>query len=69
MLGAFVLGLLASNLVIVVVSSVGFVASQARERLYVAVGLVAGVFSLVIGSTFLLALDGLLPDMGSILPF
>ena len=69
MLGAFVLGLLASNLVIVVVSSVGFVASQARERLYVAVGLVAGVFSLVIGSIFLLALDGLLPDVGSILPF
>ena len=38
MLFAFVLGLLISNFVIVVISSVGFVASQTRERIYVAVG-------------------------------
>ena len=50
MLLAFVLGLLISNFAIVVVSSVGFVASQTREMIYVAVGAVAGVFSLVIGA-------------------
>ena len=57
MLLAFVLGLLISNFAIVVVSSVGFVASQKREMIYVAVGAVAGVFSLVIGSVFLFGLD------------
>jgi high-affinity nickel-transport protein len=69
MLLAFVLGLLISNFAIVLVSSVGFVASQTREMIYVAVGAVAGVFSLVIGAIFLFGLDGVLPDLGSILPF
>ena len=69
MLLAFVLGLLISNFAIVVVSSVGFVASQTRELIYVAVGAVAGVFSLVIGAVFLFGLDGVLPDLESMLPF
>ena len=69
MLLAFVLGLLISNFAIVVVSSVGFVASQTREMIYVAVGAVAGVFSLVIGTVFLLGLVGVLPDLESMLPF
>ncbi len=69
MLLAFVLGLLISNFAIVVVSSVGFVASQTREMIYVAVGAVAGVFSLVIGTVFLLGLDAVLPDLESMLPF
>ena len=69
MLIAFVVGLLMSNFVIVLISSVGFVSSQARERVYVAFGAVAGVFSLVVGSIFLLGLDGGLPDLGAVLPF
>ncbi|HUP54489.1 MAG TPA: hypothetical protein VM408_03190 [Methylomirabilota bacterium] len=69
MLLAFVLGLLISNLAIVLVSSVGFVASQTRQMVYVAVGAVAGLFSLVIGAVFLFGLDGVLPDLESILPF
>ena len=69
MLLAFVLGLLISNFAIVLVSSVGFVASQKREMIYVAVGAVAGVFSLVIGTVFLFGLDGVLPDLESMLPF
>jgi hypothetical protein len=68
MLFAFVIGLLLSNLAIVVISSVGFVASQTRERIYVAVGAVAGVFSLVIGVIFLLGQDAVLPDLSGILP-
>ena len=63
MLLAFVLGLLISNFAIVVISSVGFVASQTRERIYVGIGGVAGCFSLVIGSVFLFGLDGKLPDI------
>ena len=69
MLLAFVLGLLISNFAIVVMTSVGFVASQTRERIYVVVGLIAGVFSLVIGTIFLLGSDAILPALDSILPF
>lgn len=69
MLAAFVVGLLLSNFAIVVVSSVGFVSSQARERVYVAFGGVAGLFSLVVGTVFLLGLNGSLPDLGGALPF
>jgi high-affinity nickel permease len=69
MLFAFVIGLLMSNLGIVLLSSVSFVSSQTRERLYVGIGAVAGLFSLVVGSIFLFGLDGTLPDLGSILPF
>jgi hypothetical protein len=68
MLLAFVVGLLLANLAIVLVSSVGFVSSQARERVYVVFGAVAGVFSLVVGTVFLVGLDGGLPDLGSFLP-
>ena len=69
MLLAFVVGLLISNLAIVVVSSVGFVASQARERIYVVVGLVAGLFSLVLGLVYVFGLDAIVPEMDSLLPF
>ena len=69
MLLAFVVGLLISNFAIVLVSSVGFVASQTREMIYVVVGAVAGVFSLVIGAVFLFGLDNVLPDLESMLPF
>lgn len=69
MLFAFVVGLLISNFAIVLISSVGFVSSQARERVYVAFGAVAGVFSLFVGGIFLLGLDGGLPDLGAALPF
>ena len=66
MLFAFVIGLLISNFAIVLISSVGFVSSQTRERVYVAVGAVAGVFSLVVGTMFLFGLDAILPDLGAI---
>ncbi len=69
MLLAFVVGLLISNFAIVVISSIGFVASQTREMIYVAVGVVAGVFSLIIGAVFLFGLDNVLPDLESVLPF
>ena len=69
MLFAFVAGLLISNLAIVIVSTAGFVASQTRERIYVAVGLVAGVFSLALGLVYLFGADAIIPDMESLLPF
>lgn len=68
MLFAFVLGLLISNFAIVLVSSIGFVASQTKERIYVAVGAVAGTFSLGLGLLFLLGQDAALPSLEHILP-
>jgi hypothetical protein len=69
MLLAFVLGLLTSNFAIVVLTSVGFVASQTRERIYVVVGLIAGLFSLVLGSIYLFGMDAIVPAIDSLLPF
>lgn len=69
MLFAFVIGLLISNFAIVVLSTVGFVASQTRERIYVTVGAVAGFFSLMLGLIYLFGMDAVIPDMESLLPF
>jgi len=63
MLIAFVIGLLVSNSIVVVITATGFIASRARERLYVAIGLVAGTFSLVVGTIFLLGVEGSLPEL------
>jgi len=61
MMLAFIAGLLVANSLIVVITATGFIASRARERLYIAIGVVAGTFSLAIGLLFLFQLDGALP--------
>jgi high-affinity nickel permease len=63
MMFAFIIGLLISNTAIVVITATGFVASQMRQRIYVGVGVVAGVFSIVVGALFLLGSQGILPDL------
>ena len=69
MMVAFIIGLLISNTIIVVVSSAGFVASQARQRIYVLFGVLAGVFSLAVGFIFLFQLETLLPELDRIFGF
>jgi high-affinity nickel-transport protein len=61
MMLAFIVGLLLANSLIVLITATGFVASRARERIYIVIGVVAGAFSLVIGSFFLFELEGTLP--------
>jgi len=61
MMAAFIAGLLVANSAIVVITASGFVASRAREKIYIAIGVLAGTFSLVIGLLFLLQLDDALP--------
>ena len=63
-LGAFVVGLLISNTIVTVVSTAGFVSTRKRQSIYVAAGLVAAIFSLVVGFFFLFQQGGLLPDLG-----
>ncbi|MEX2010736.1 MAG: hypothetical protein WEF51_00715 [Chloroflexota bacterium] len=63
MLLAFIVGLVISNTLIVVLTATGFVASQLRQRLYVVIGVFAGLFSVVVGTVFLLGWEGGLPDL------
>jgi high-affinity nickel-transport protein len=69
MMIAFIAGLLLSNTAIVVLSATGFVASQARTRIYLVVGAFAGVFSLVVGALFLFQAEGSLPALDKIFGF
>ena len=69
MLLAFIAGLLISNTLVVLLTATGFVASQLRVRIYVVVGVIAGAFSLVIGTLFILGTEGLLPDLQALLAF
>ena len=63
MMAAFIAGLLISNSIVVAVTATGFIASRFREKLYVVIGVVAGTFSLVIGTIFLLGLETKLPSL------
>jgi high-affinity nickel-transport protein len=63
MMLAFIVGLVITNTAIVVISASGFLASQARRRIYIAIGIVAGVFSLAIGAAFLIGREDLLPNL------
>jgi high-affinity nickel-transport protein len=64
MLFAFVIGLVFSNTVVVILSATGYIASQARTRIYLAVGILTGIFSLWIGFLFLFQFDAALPSFG-----
>jgi len=59
----FVAGLLVSNTAITVMSTVGFVSTRRRQTIYVMAGLIAAIFSLVLGIVFLTASTGILPDL------
>ncbi|SRR5712692_424342 len=60
---AFVVGLLVSNTLVAVVTASGFIGAQRMRTIYVIVGAVAGVASLVIGALFVLGLGTALPDL------
>ena len=60
----FVLGLVVSNSFVTVATAAGFVSSQKRQYVYVLAGLLAAVFSLIVGLVFLFEAGGLLPDLG-----
>lgn len=66
-LAAFALGLLASNTVVAVVTASGFIGAQRLRLVYVALGVVAGIVSLVIGLLFVLGLGADLPDLQRVL--
>jgi high-affinity nickel-transport protein len=64
---AFIVGLLVSNTLVAVVSATGFLGAQRLRSLYVIVGAVAGLSSLVIGLFFIAGLGTALPDLQEVL--
>ncbi len=62
-LTAFIVGLLISNSLVTVISSMGFVSSQQRQWIYVGAGLFAAIFSLLVGMFFLLRSADALPNL------
>ena len=64
---AFIAGLLASNTLVAVVSASGFIGAQRLRTVYVVVGLVAGLGSLLIGILFITGLGTALPDLQEVL--
>ena len=69
MMTAFIVGLLISNTTIAFLSATGFISSSRARPLYVAVGALAGAFSLFVGVYFLFGLSGQLPDLPSLFSF
>ena len=64
---AFVAGLLISNTLVAVVSASGFIGAQRLRAVYVVVGFVAGLGSLLIGILFITGSGTALPDLQQVL--
>jgi hypothetical protein len=64
---AFIVGLVVSNTLVAVVSASGFIGAQRLRTVYVVVGFVAGLGSLLIGLLFLTGLGTTLPDLQEVL--
>jgi high-affinity nickel permease len=60
---AFLVGLLISNSVVTVVSTAGFVSSTQRKWMYVGAGVLAAVFSLIVGLVFVFNWTAILPEI------
>jgi cytochrome c biogenesis protein CcdA len=67
MMVAFIVGLLISNTAIAMFTATGFISSSRAKSVYVVVGVLAGLFSLVIGAYFLLGIGDQLPDVQEII--
>lgn len=67
MLLAFTVGLLVSNSLVVAFSLASFVSSSTRRNVYVVIGVLAGIFSLVVGFFFLTGQGAELPDLQNLL--
>jgi cytochrome c biogenesis protein CcdA len=69
MMVAFVVGLLLSNATVAFLSATGFISSSRARGFYLAVGVTAGLFSLIVGTYFALGLSDRLPDLQQLLGF
>lgn len=63
MLIAFVTGLIVSNSHIAALSTICFASARTRQRVYLTAGVIAGVFSLAGGTSFVTGAGSDLPDL------
>ena len=63
LLMAFTVGLLVSNSLVAAFSLMSFVSSSTKRNVYVVIGILAGIFSLVVGIFFLAGQGAELPDL------
>jgi high-affinity nickel-transport protein len=61
---AFVIGLVASNSIVTLGTTFGFLRASQNFAIYATVGVIAGLFSLVIGTVFVAGLTHILPHVG-----
>jgi hypothetical protein len=61
----FVVGILISNSFVTVATAAGFISARRRQLVYVLAGLLAAVFSLVVGLIFLLEAGSILPNLAA----
>lgn len=59
----FTIGLLLSNSLVAAFSAFGFVSAGTKRNLYVVVGVIAAVFSLIVGTLFVTGQGAALPDL------
>jgi cytochrome c biogenesis protein CcdA len=69
MLLAFVVGLIISNSLIAAFSTFGFVSSSTKRNVYMVIGILAGLFSLVVGVFFVTGQGTNLPDLQAALTY
>lgn len=67
MLLSFVIGLVVSNSLIAAFSTFGFVSSSTKRTVYLVIGILAGVFSVLVGAFFVLGQGAELPDLQQVL--
>ncbi len=67
MLVAFTAGLLVSNSLVAVFSLMSFISTSTKRNVYVAIGILAGIFSLFVGFFFLTGQGSELPDLQNLL--
>lgn len=66
---AFTIGLVVSNSFVAAFSTFGFVSSSFKRKVYVVVGVVAGVFSLIVGTFFVTGFGTELPDLQEVVSY
>jgi high-affinity nickel-transport protein len=69
MMLAFVFGLLLSNGVVAFLTASGFISSTRARPFYLAVGVAAGAFSLIVGAFFAFGISDQLPDLQQVFSF
>ncbi len=65
----FTVGLVASNSLVAAFSLLGFVSASTKRNIYVAVGVVTAVFSIIVGASFLAGQEARLPSLEGALNF